>query len=305
MRVEERVKKVFRFIASTELAVGLFIVISLVAVPGTFTGNRAIYSSPFFIALLAVFAVNLVSCTFKRIKTLSKPVLIIHGGVVLTLAGCIVTSFGFVATSFVYEGRLAEQFYRWDLKEDTDLGFGLVVNKINRKFAPAPVKVGVLKDGRKEGLHTLKTGENFLLPPYRIVAEELELPAENLKLIIYNGDRRIGSYATSGSSDLPPDFPYQFKLVAFKTPLLLREWVDLMLVRNSDVIARGTSEVNSPFQWEGLYFYNTRNEFDEKGVPYAGIQIVRDPGRWLVFLGMTIVGLGAILTTLRRWYGFK
>ena len=305
MKLDDWIKKIFRFFASIELAVGLFIAISLVAIPGTFTENRAIYSSPLFIALLVFFAINLVFCTIKRIKTLSRAVLILHGGVVLTLAGCIATTFGFVATRFMYEERLAEHFYRWDLKQDADLGFGLVVRKINRKFSPAPVKVGVLKDGNKEGLYKLKTGESFSLPPYRVVADELELPAENLKLIIYNDDRRIGSYSTSGPFNLPPDFPYRFKLVAFQTPRLLREWVDLMLIRNGEMIAEGTSEVNKPFQWGGLYFYNTRNENDEQGVPYAGIQIVNDPGRWLVFLGMTVVGIGAILTTFRRWYGFR
>ncbi|MEI7816068.1 MAG: hypothetical protein WCI45_02640 [Desulfuromonadales bacterium] len=305
MKVEERVKKIYRFIASTELAIGLFIAISLVAIPGTFTKSRAIYSSPLFVSLLAALAINLLFCSIKRFKAISGPVLILHGGVVLTLAGSVVASFGFVATSFVYENRLAEQFYRWDVKQDSSLGFGLVVNKINRKFTPAPVKIGVLKNGQKDGLHEIKTGESFSLPPYRIVADELEMPAENLKLIIYERDRRIGSYTTSGPSDLPVDFPYQFKLVAFQTPLLLREWVDLILVRNNEIIAKGTSEVNKPFQWGGLYFYNTRNEYDEKGVPYAGIQIVRDPGRWYVFLGMTIVALGAVLTTFRRWYGSR
>lgn len=298
-------KKIFRFFASTELTIGLFIVISLVAIPGTFIESRAIYSSPLFLVLLAILVINLIFCTIKRIKTLSRPVMLLHGGVIITLAGCIVTSFGFVATSYVYENHLAEQFYRWDIKQDAELGFGLVVQKINRKFTPAPVKVGVLKNGKKEGLYELKTGESFVLAPYRIVAEELEFPAENLKLIIYDHDTRIGSCSTSGSSDLPPDFPYQFKLVAFQTPLLLREWVDLMLVRNGEMIAKGTSEVNKPFQWEGLSFYNTRNEYDEKGVPYAGIQIVRDPGRWLVFVGMTVVAVGAVLTSLRRWYGFR
>jgi cytochrome c biogenesis protein ResB len=94
-------------------------------------------------------------------------------------------------------------------------------------------------------------------------------------------------------------------LVGYKTPRLKRQWVDLMLTDSSGLVSEGTAEVNGPFQWGGLYFFNTQVELDPKGVPYAGIQIVRDPGRWLVFSGMTMVALGALMATFRRRYGFR
>ena len=303
MTIPEGMKKRISWLASTECAVVLFLAIALLAIPGTFTESRAIYSSPLFLSLLGCFGLNLVLCTVKRLKTLSRPVLIMHSGVILTLAGCIATSFGYVATVNVYEGDRTDLVYRWDKKQDVPLGAELVVKKVNREYYPIPVKVGVLRGEEKEGLFVLKTGESFDLKNYRVKVESLEFPAENLKLSVFDQGRLIGTCDTASASALPPGFPYVFKLVAYQNPSLKRLWVDLALARNSEMLAEGTSEVNSPFQWNGLYFYNTLVDRDAAGTVYAGIQIVRDPGRPYVFAGFAIMGLGAVLSFIRRFYG--
>jgi hypothetical protein len=134
----------------------------------------------------------------------------------------------------------------------------------------------------------------------------VEYNTENLKLSVFVKDKFIGSFNTlSGLNDLPPDFPYSFKLVAFVTPKLKRQWVDLILKDKSGIVSEGTSEVNGPLQWGGLYFFNTQVNRDKDGIQYAGIQIVRDPGRWLVFTGMIIVAIGAFMATFRRFNGVR
>jgi len=299
-------KKIVKFLASTELAVALFLVISLVAIPGTISNNREMYSSPFFTSLLALFGVNLILCTQRRFASISKPVLVLHGGVIITLLGCILASFGYVATVNLYEGTRVDHAYRWDRKVDGPLGFEMQLKKINWEFHPMPVKIGVLKGQEKVGLFELKTGQFFDFNGYRISVGPVAFGTENLKLSVSEKGRFIGSYNTlSGLSDLPADFPHSFRLVAFKTPRLKRQWVDLMLADASGVATEGTAEVNGPLQWGGLYFFNTQVDRDRDGVSYAGIQIVKDPGRWLVFSGMVIVAIGAVLATLRRWYGFR
>jgi hypothetical protein len=298
--------KSVKFLASTELAVALFLVISLVAIPGTFSENRSIYSSPPFHLLLGLFGLNLILCTKRRFSTISRPVLILHGGVIITLTGCILASFGYVATVNLYEGSMVDRVYRWDRKADVPLGVRMVLKKINWEYYPMPVKIGVLKGLNKEKLIELKTGQSFDVQEYRIVVGHVEFNTENLKLSVYRNGTFIGTFNTlSSASDLPAGFPYSFKLVAYKTPRLKRQWVDLALRDVSGTVAEGTSEVNGPFQWKGLYFFNTQVERDAAGVPYAGIQIVRDPGRWLVFSGMVIVAIGAFMATFRRWYGFR
>ncbi|HEY6007008.1 MAG TPA: ResB-like family cytochrome C biogenesis protein [Geobacteraceae bacterium] len=260
------------------------------------------YANPFFLSLIGVFGLNLALCTVRRFKALAKPVLILHGGVILTLFGCILTSFGYVATVNVYEGAMVDRVYRWDLERDVPLGVNLAVKKINWEFYPVPVRIGVLKGGEKKGLYTLKTGGSFDVDDYRVQVGPLEYPSERLKLTVFEKDRCIGSYDTSGPNDLPPDFPYAFKLVGYRTPALKRMWVDLAVSRNAEKLAEGISEVNSPFQWGGLYFYNVQVDRDAAGEPYAGIQIVRDPGRPYVFAGFAVMGLGAVLSFKRRFF---
>lgn len=301
MGIIDKSKKLLTWSASTECAVVLFLAVAAVAIPGTFTEDRSIYSSPPFLILLGAFGLNLFLCTLKRRNSLSKPVLVLHSGVLLTLTGCITTSFGYVATANIYEGTSVNRFYQWNKNEDVDLGFELLVKKINTEYYPIPVKVGVLRGQQKENLFVLKTGESFEFSGYRITAESLEPVTEHLKLAVYQQNRKIGTYYTSGESDLPPGFPYTFALVAFQNPRLKRLWVDLEINRNSEKIAGGTSEVNGPFQWGRHYFYNTQIAMDPNGSPYAGIQIVRDPGRPVVFAGFVVMGLGSALAFRRRF----
>jgi len=302
MTIPAGMKKTISWLASTECAVILFLAIAILAIPGTFTKSRAIYSSPPFLALLGCFGLNLLLCTMQRLRSLSKPVLVMHGGVILTLAGCIATSFGYVATVNIYEGSVVDRVYRWDQNRDVPLGMDLAVNKINREFYPMPVKIGVLRGQAKDRLVTTKTGETFALDTYRVKVGELEYPSENITLSVFEKDRLIGSYNTSGPTDLPTDFPFAFQLVAYRNPVLKRMWVDLLLTRNSEKVAEGISEVNNPFQWEGLYFYHTQVDRDAAGQQYAGIQIVRDPGRPYVFAGFAVMGLGAVLSFNRRLF---
>lgn len=306
LKFAERKKKIIKFFASTELAVGLFLIISLVSIPGTISEDRTTYSSPPFLTLLGLFGMNLILCTQRRFKTISKSVLVLHCGVIVTLLGFIIASFGFVSTVNLYEGTAVDHVYRWDKEADVPLGFDMALKKINREFYPMPVKIGVLKGQNKEKLFELKTGQSFDFMGYRIAVGAVEADTENLKLSVFEKDKLIGVFNTfSGSSDLPPDFPYSFKLVAYINPKMKRQWVDLVLKNTSGIFAEGTAEVNGPFKWGGLYFFNTQVGRDPDGAPYAGIQIVRDPGRYLVFSGMVIVAIGAFMATFRRWYGFR
>jgi hypothetical protein len=293
---------VTKSLASTELAIALFGAVCLFAIPGTFSESREMYSNPLFLALLGALALNLVFCTWKRWRALAKSTLIMHGGVLLTLAGCVFTSFGYVATINIHEGSSVTTAYRWDKKQDVPLGMEIAVQRINREYYPVPIQVGVLRGTEKYKLFTLKTGDEFVLDEYRVVASVFEPVTQNLKLAVFRKDQLIGKVDTEGVGDLPSGFPYSFKLVAYKNPVLKRGWVDLQLSDKGKILAKGTAEVNGPFFWNGLHFYNTLAGKDEKGMSYAGIQIVKDPGRPYVFVGFAVMSLGAVLAFIRRFF---
>ncbi len=293
----------YRFLASKELAAVLFFLLCLALIPRTFWGAEDIYLSAASNILIALIGLNLAVCTLRRLRTLPKPVLVIHLGAVVVLAGAVISSLGFVATVNVYEGTAVNTVYRWDIKEEMPLGVDLTVRKINMEYYPVPVKVGVLRGKEKFALFVLKTGESFNLEGYDVRADSLDFPSENLKLSVYNGGRFIGSADTAGANDLPADFPYEFRLVAYKNPSIKRAWLDLALSRGSGVIAEGSTEVNRPFTWGGLNFYNTKISADSYGVPFAGIQISKDPGKPYVFFGFAVLALGSVMYLFRRLYG--
>ncbi len=304
VKSSKRLEKLYQILASKGFALGLFgagciVFIALSAAPARNGTVSRILS-----AVLVLVGLNVLLCTFRRINTLSKPVLIIHSGVMLSIIGGIITSFGFVATVNLYEGARVDQAYRWDKKADAPLGFTLAVTRIHTLYYPIPVKIGVLKGKEKVGLFTLKTGEHFTVDSFKVIAEELEFHSESLRLSVFQQGRFIGSAETPGTSGLPPDFPYSFVLVAYKDPVVQRAWIDMMLTRGTEVIAEGTSEVNSPFQWNGLCFYHTRTESDPYGMAYAGIQIVRDPGTHVVFLGFIVITIGSLFWMYRKSYGY-
>jgi len=299
----KRLESSYHFLSSKQLALVLFLLLCVSLIPGTLA-ESGFHASRVSRVIIACMVVNLVLCTARRIRTLPLPVLIMHVGTIITLSGGMISSLGFIATVQIYEGMGTENVFRWDLEQDVPLGATLSVKKINEEFYPVPVRIGVLKGTEKVGLFELKTGGSFSLEGYTVKAEALDPGAENLKLSVFQRGRLIGSLDTEGTErDVPSGFPYDFKLVAYKTPALRRVAVDLLFSRGAEIVAEGTTEINAPFTWNGLFFHMTNLERDEYGAPYAGLQIVKDPGKPFVFLGFTVITIGSLFWLYKKLYG--
>jgi hypothetical protein len=293
----------YHFLGSKKLAASLLLLLCVILIPRTFTETTDISLSTVPSVILGLMGLNLMLCTAQRLKTLSHPVLIMHIGAILVLGGAVISSFGFVATVNVYEGTSVESVYRWDLKKEMPLEVNLRVNKIHMEYYPMPVKVGVLRGEDKAGLFQLKTGNSFQLDKYTVRADSMEFPSENLRLTIKEGDQVLGTAETNGERSLPEDFPYDFKLVAYKDPSLKRAWVDLTLSKDSQVIAEGSSEVNDPLTWGKTSFHMVKVDADKFGLRFVGIQITNDPGKPYVYMGFAVLGLGSALYLRKKIAG--
>jgi cytochrome c biogenesis protein ResB len=295
----------FSRLASLEVALAFLLLIGLAAIPGTFVDNRhAYYGSGAFILLLAGFSANLIICTIHRWRRLATSVLVVHLGILLTIAGFVVRELtGTVATINVYEGEPANKFYLPYSEVDIDLGFSLQVHKIHTEYYPVPVRIGVMKGAEKISLHTTKTGDEFTVPGYRVVVDKFISLDHAVKLFVYDGKRLIGNIEVKDTSDPLAGFPFTFRLVAFQTPQIRRSWVDLELTRPNQAPLKGESEINRPLSLHGYEFYYVQSAYDDNGRIYAGIQIVKDPGRPFTFLGMAVAALGALMAAYRRLHG--
>ncbi|MBI4826978.1 MAG: ResB-like family cytochrome C biogenesis protein [Nitrospirae bacterium] len=292
--------RIYGYLSSKELTIILFTVICPILAVASFSESIFPFVWYMIKALLALIILNLFFCTLQRIKTLSRPVLIIHLGVIIVFIGGGISSFGYVATVNIYEGSTVDKVYRWDVKQDVSPGIEITVTKLHEEYYPAPLKVGVLRGGDKFGLFTLTIGESFRAGNYRIQADTLDVTSQKLRLSVFNADSYIGYADTTGVMELPADFPFDFKLVAYMNPVIKKTWVDLVLSRNGEVVAEGSTGVNSPFTWQGLKFFHTATNRDPDRNPFVGIQITRDPGIPIVYAGFCIVFIGGTAYLLRR-----
>lgn len=283
------------------MVLGLFVLLVCLLVPSTFFPEFTHALLKPVKVILAVIGLNLAVCTLRRLKTLRFSTLIIHLGSLVILVGGLITTFGFVATVNIYEGTSTDTVFNWDVEQDVDLGFDLRVAQINMTFYPAAVKIGILKNGRKEELVVARTEDSFVFEGYRVQVLSLEPNEKEAELAVHSLDgKQIGSLSTSGRKELPPGFPLDFQLVAFMDPVLKRIWVDLELRKDGKLLASGTSEVNRPLHWQSMQFFLTQVDADQSGRRYAGIQISRDPGIPCVYAGFIILCLGLLLA-LKRW----
>jgi len=156
--------------------------------------------------------------------------------------------------------------------------------------------------GQAAQLHELKTGEGFPLGDLQISVLALEprpatpegraqTPALRLALSGADG-HRVEQLLTKEAPVQLGDDTLQF--VAFQTPTVERAWLDLTLAGPNSTPLSGAVAVNRPLFWRGLRLYHTATTVDPaSGRPYAGIQIVRDQGLPLIYLGFLLLVLGA------------
>src|SRR4030042_6597186 len=103
LRLPERLKWVYHFLASKGLALSLFGILCLILIPWTLSEETSIYLGKILRGILGLIGLNLLFCTLLRIKTLSKPILIMHLGTIFTLFGTVIGFLGFLATVNIYE----------------------------------------------------------------------------------------------------------------------------------------------------------------------------------------------------------
>ena len=288
-----RIDDIYRLLGSKKIALYLFIGLAIVLIPNTILAEPNFYLDIAMRGVIGLLAVNLSFCTVQRFKSLRKATLLIHIGTIITLVGGLISGLGYIATINIHEGSATDTVFRWDVEQDMPLGFDLQIKKIRRQFYPIPVKVGVLNQGEKAGLFTVQTGESFAWQDMRVLVDSLDPDRESLMLKVFDKDGHlVGVYDTEGGSSLPAVFPVEFRLVAYRDPVIKKVGAEIAIAKDQKIIAEGYSAVNDPFYWGGLKFHFTNYAVDEMGFPYVGLQIVRDPGVRFVYLGFILICLG-------------
>ena len=290
----------FRFFSSRKTAETLFLSIAALLIPpAVLPGNE--FFAYLAYACLSALGINIIFCLFRNVGKQPFYIFLLHIGMVIILVGGLASSYRFVATANIYEGDTEGNFYIWTEKKDKALDFQVKIKQMHHSFHAEPLKIGILKEGEKQDLIVTYVGSSFELADFRVEALFLDSRHDEVHLLVLDrSGQALGIASTAGNGDIGADFPYSFKLVAYGVRQLKKSWLDLAIIKNGHLVAEGESTVNQPFQWKSYRIFYTRSAWDEHGLPYAGIQITRDPGTWLVYLGFAIFLAGLCLLFLRR-----
>ncbi|MBI2438177.1 MAG: cytochrome c biogenesis protein ResB [Lentisphaerae bacterium] len=120
--------------------------------------------------------------------------------------------------------------------------------------------------------------------------------AERWVFARYPDDFNMPSGSATNSLPIPFDMNYEVT-PARKAPIKAFK-SSLRILDDQAVRCEKTIEVNAPLSFGGYTFY--QSGYDEKDPTWTSLQVVRDPGVSVVYLGFALMTLGLLLTTYVR-----
>jgi len=219
---------------------------------------------------------------------------LVHLAPPLVMAGGLWGSLGgFVGTQNVYVGDRTPTVYDWSAGADRRLPFVLAVEDFRLLHYPLQLRVQIL-DGGEPRVAEARVGAAVPVPgsPYGVRVTRFDPATGDLTY------RVVGPQGESGpfSRGQEEGAPLRVRPLAFRDPEVRRAEavVSLQDVRGTS-LARQVIAVNQPLVRDGLRIYLTAWGNDPEGRPFAGFQVVRDPGQVLVWTGSLALSLGLLL----------
>jgi cytochrome c biogenesis protein ResB len=321
------------------LALATMLVGALLAVPGTFWSGEAgakffsgafgawsvpaaravglldTYRSPPFLLVLAVLALNVSLCTWRRLRARGAAgrtgaALLdaaLHVALVAILAGGAGRAlFGFTGTGYLFVGEETREVYDWGRGADAPLGFGLVARERVEEFYPLRVKVGVSRaaDGAKLALLEVREGAAPALLPGGDLALSFQGLDDRRALLRFGVAGRglpasVELGAAESGAKVAPAGPYTLTLVAYRRVLRgVRSRV--AVVDGGRTVREVWIASNDPLSYRGASVSATGWGRDDAGREYVGIQVTRDPAAPLFWAGCVLFSLAAPLLLVAR-----
>ncbi|MFH1578249.1 MAG: cytochrome c biogenesis protein ResB [Candidatus Omnitrophota bacterium] len=277
-------------------------------------GFTYIYRVWWFILLLSLLGLNLLICTLKRIKFLKKSsgLIITHVSILVILSGAIVGALwgerGFMS---IYEGEIRGSFMLNNQERKID--FQVQLEEFILEWYPEnhQITAGV-KNPEINKVFNIEAGKKYPIEGTNYIFEALRyLPdfyldssnnaktrgeAPNNPAVLV----RINNGEVNEERWLFANFP-DFSEGKDKNIRLSYQWLGrikdfksrLRVIEDEEVILTKTIEVNHPLKFRGYTFY--QSSYDPEQPNWTGLQVVKDPGVALVYLGFILLNIGIIL----------
>lgn len=269
-----------------------------------------VFHGPLFAILLGLIGLGVALCTWRRLpiaRVLSSgytgtrrrkwAVLVdaaMHLSIIVVLvAAAVETLFSFVGTKNIHVGAPESMTFDWRSGRDVPLGFEIVVEALTMSYFPALAKIGVtdVATGQRLGLLTVREGADSpgLAGSLALRDVRLDAAASSLELIALQDGRqsavRLSTEVQGPSSAIVGK--YRLSLVAWRRDL--REVLGRVAIREGgQVVLRDHLRVNGRMRHRGWNLYLTAWGRDDHGKDFAGIQVTRDPGAVIFWIGTVI-----------------
>jgi hypothetical protein len=161
--------------------------------------------------------------------------------------------------------------------------------------------LAALRNGKLVKKKQVEAGKPIDVPgsPYAITVERFLKNANVAKKIEERTDmpnQPAAQVVVRGSSEpvylwegAPADVP-GYKMVFSREPQIKDFYSILQVIDNDHVAAEKKIEVNDPLRYGGYTFYQA--SYDDQNSSWSGLQVKKDPGVLLVYIGFTVMILG-------------
>ncbi len=279
-------------------------------------GLDAIFSRRWFLALLGLLGLNLAACSLQRLRTLRLPVWLTHVGMLVILLGGLLTGLASRHATLVLEpGKTVAEA---PARDGTSLALPFSVRLVRftvekygtdrHLLAAAPGEELPLETGRAADLgrgvtaRLLTAYPDFMMGDHgpttrsadpRNPAALVEIRRGGKASRLWLFERFPLFYREHGTDKGLPDLLYRF------TPARVKQFVsELEVLENGKVVAAPRVAVNSPLHRRGWRLYQSGYDPARPGVSI--LQVSRDPGTPVVYLGFVLLPLGLLLTAFDR-----
>jgi len=321
-------KGILRFLASARLTAIVLIVIAGVSAYGSLlTAQRSamVYSSDAFALLLALLFVNLLLGIVTRLRRTPADLLIRAGFILVLLGAFSGRMWGERGVAQLYQGQETAEF-KGPQGSIVSPGFALRLDRFEvERYPHGELELGIrAADGDDMTLYPVRMGEwvgpeSLRVKPLRYLPD-FKMDAEgniHTKSSEPNNPALEVEVEAGGESEsgwLFARFPH-FPPVGLSKTLRTGRIVffdrgseqvrsyrsEVTLLREGCSLASGTVEVNRPMKFGGYRIY--QSAYDPVGWQWSGLEIVRDPGLPLVYLGYLCLALGFTLWVGRGSFG--
>ena len=292
-------------------------------------GLTDLYHSWWFLTMLTMLLLNIVVCVFSRLRWLMRRpgMLLVHISAIFIAAGGMIGAFwgekGFMVlregeSKDLFESRTGNVTRRFPLGftvglddfilERYESGSGkmvLVKEQGRDEVASIPAEPGHLHEvfGGRYSVEVLKVVPDFRMDTnsgeITSASDNFNNPAIQLKIVQDDKEEIRWLFAKfpnfhEPKDALPLDAQFSFggsgQIKDYKSAL----WVE----DGGERVITKTIEVNDPLIYKGYHFY--QSSYDDQNLSWTGLQVVKDPGVPLVYIGFAMLCLGTVIDLYPR-----